>query len=353
MATAYELASTFNAYTDPKWIKKNITDLRFTNRPLWEAAATKGTLKLESPSGHEWRVRLAYGKTDNTKPFNDDTDLLTDRNGQPIKRQESGTYAKGQYCYYSNAIILGMIEDELEQKGDTQLESIVDDEVGKVRDDMYNTMYQSLFGTGVLTQTSTQLKTLTSFGDMLRSGVASGTMDTYEGIDRSGVFSDDPADSQGPWTTNQWWMPTVGAATGTTDLIWELKQWIKHAKDRNKGVKFSVIFANEDMLKVLNDMQQAKMAILMPWKPTDIDIVWSAEFAINGVPVVQDDSIPDNTLWGLAFNTFKLVDIMPYNLSPWEAQQHYTKIYSTLQWGGQLISDNVGGNGVFTYTPGA
>ena len=42
---------------------------------------------------------------------------------------------------------------------------------------------------------------------------------------------------------------------------------------------------------------------------------------------------------------------MPFHLSPWEAQQHYTKIYSTLQWGGQLISDNVGGNGVFTYTP--
>lgn len=344
---SYELVSTFNAYTDPKWIKKNITDLRFANRPLWEGAATKGTLNLEDPTSHTWRVRLAYGKTDNTKPFNDDTDLLTDKNGQPIKRQESGTYGFGEYCYYENPIILGVIEDQLEQKGDTQLESIVNDEVFKVRDDFFNTMYNALFGTGIVTETSVALKTLTSFRDMLRSGVASGTMDTYEGIDRSGTFTN----SQGPWTTNQWWMPTVGSCTGTTDLIWSLKQWITHAKLRNAGTKFSVIFANEDMLKVLNDMQQSKMAILMPWTPTNMDLDWSADFAIDKVPVVQDDNIPDNTFWGLAFNTFKMVDIMPVKLTPWEYMQHYTKIYCTMQWGGQLISNNVGANGVFTYTP--
>jgi hypothetical protein len=348
---SYELAKTFNAYTDDKWIKSNITDLRFVNHPLWEGAATKGTLKLDSPTGHTWKIRLAYGTTDHTKPFNDDTDLLTDRNDVPIKRTESGTYGFGEYCYYSNAIILGVIEDDLEQRGDVQLESIIDDEVFKIRDDMFNSMYGALYGTGVTTQTNSQLKTLTSFRDMLRSGVASGTMDKYEGIERSGTFLATDRFPLVTGDTNQWWMPTVGAATGTTDLIWELKSWIHAAAQRNKGKKFSVIFCNEDMMKVLNDMQQSKMAILMPWTPTKMDLDWAAEFAIDRVPLVQDDNIPANTFWGLEFGTFKLVENMPYKLTPWAYMQHYTKMYATLQWGGQLICNNVGGNGVFTYTP--
>lgn len=336
---AYELASTFNAYTDEKWVKKNITDLRYADRPLWEAAQ-KGSLSLEEPSGHEWRVRLAYGKTNHTKPFDDDTDLLTDEDGVDIRREESGTYAYGYYCYYSNAIILGVIEDDLEQKGDVQLESLINDEVFKVRDDMFNYLYEALFGTGVITPTAGALKTLVSFHDMLNAG-------TYEGIERAGTFTP----GQGPWTTNQWWMPTNGSCTGTTDLIWNLKQWIAKAAKRNKGIKFTAIFCNETTMKVLYDLQASKQAMLLPWVPQKDDIDWLAEFAISKVPLVQDDNIPDYEFWGLAYNTFKLVDKIPFKLTPWQYMQRYTKIFTTLQWGGQLISNNPGGNGTFTYTP--
>lgn len=336
---AYELATTLNAYTDEKWVKKNITDLRYADRPLWEAAE-KGSLKLEEPSGHEWRVRLAYGKTNNTKPFNDDTDLLTDADGVPIRRAESGTYGFGEYCYYSNAIILGEIADDLEQKGDVQLESLVDDEVFKVRDDMFNTMYTALFGTGVTAETDVALKTLTSFHDLLNAG-------TYEGIQRAGTFTN----GQGPWTTNQWWMPTNDSCTGTTDLIWKVKQWINHAAKRNKGKKFSVIFLNEDMLKIFHDLQEEKSAILLPWTPKKMDMDWSAEFALNTVPFVQDENIPDNELWGLEYSTFSLKNKIPFKLTPWAYMEHYSRLFTVMKWGGQLISNNAGGNGTFTYTP--
>ena len=336
---AYELATTFNAYTDSKWIQKNITDLRYADRPLWEAAE-KGNLKLEEPSGHEWRVRLAYGKTDHTKPFDDDTDLLTDENGVDVRRDESATYAYGEYCYYSNPIILGEIADDLEQKGDVQLESLIDDEVFKVRDDMFNTLYSALYGTGVTTPTNSQLKTLTSFHDLLNAG-------TYEGIQRSGTFTN----GQGPWTTNQWWMPTNGSCTGLTDLIWNLKEWVRKAALRNKGVKFTAIFANATTLKVIYDLQAAKQAMILPWSPQKDDLDWAAEFAISKVPLVEDDNIPDYEFWGLAYNTFKLVNKIPFRLTPWAYMQRYTRLYTVLKWGGQLISNNPGGNGTFTYTP--
>jgi hypothetical protein len=336
---AYELTTTFDAYTDPVWIKKNITDLRFENRPLWEAA-TKGSLAVTSEDGHQWKIRLAYGKTNNTKPFDDDTDLLTDANGVAIRRAESGTMAYGEYVYYSNAIILGEITDDLEQKGDAQLEKLIDDEVFKVRDDMFHSLYTALFGTGVLAKTNASLKTLTSIHDMLNAG-------TYEGIQRAGTFTP----GQGPWTTNQWWMPTAGSCTGTTDLIWSLKQWIKKAADRNKGKKFSVIFANEDMIKILWDLQTAKQGMILPWVPTKDDLDWLAEFAISKVPIVQEDNIPDNELWGLEYGTFRLLDKIPFKLDPWEKQQHYSRIFTTMKWGGQLVSNNPGGNGTFTYTP--
>jgi hypothetical protein len=336
---AYELATTLNAYTDEKWVKKNITDLRYADRPLWEAAE-RGTLKLEEPTGHEWRVRLAYGKTNNTKPFNDDTDLLTDADGVPLRRAESGTYGFGEYCYYSNAIILGEIADDLEQKGDVQLESLVDDEVFKVRDDMFNSMYDALFGTGVTAETDVALKTLTSFHDLLNAG-------TYEGIQRAGTYTN----GQGPWTTNQWWMPTNGAATGTTDLIWELKSWIAAAAKRNKGKKFTAIFCNEDMIKILYDLQSNKQAMVLPWTPTKNDLDWLAEFAVSKVPIVQEDNIPANEMWGLEYGTFKLANKIPFKLTPWAYMEHYTRLYTVMKWGGQLISNNPGGNGTFTYTP--
>jgi hypothetical protein len=347
MAT-YDLAKTFDAYTDEAYIKKNITDLRFENRPLW-AAAEKGSLNVESEGiGHKWRMRLAYGKSDNTKPFNDDTDLLTDRNDKPIRKGESGTYCYGEYVYYSNAIILGEISDVLEQSGNVQLESMIDDEVFKVRDDMMNTMYTELFGTGVITETATALKTLTSFQDMLRSGVVASTVDKYEGIDRSGTF----VNGRGPWTTNQWWMPTVGACTGTTDLIWNLKEWITHAASRNQGKRFTAIFCDEDMMKILYQMQESKQAMLLPWTPQKDDLDWLAEFAISKVPLVQEDNIPPNTFWGLEYSTFGLKTIMPFKLDPWKNMEHYTRMFTVIKWGGQLVSDNPGGNGVFTYTAG-
>jgi len=336
---AYELAKTFDAYTDSKWIQKNITDLRFADRPLWEAAE-KGNLKLEEPSGHEWKVRLAYGKTDHTKPFDDDTDLLTDENGVDVRRDESATYAFGEYCYYSNPIILGEIADDLEQRGDVQLESLIDDEVFKVRDDMFYHLYSALYGTGVTTPTAGSLKTLTSFHDLLNAG-------TYEGIQRSGTFTN----GQGPWTTNQWWMPTNGSCNGLTDLIWNLKEWIRKAKNRNKGVKFTAIFANATTLKVIYDLQAAKQVSILPWTPTKDDIDWAAEFAISKVPLVEDDNIPDYEFWGLAYNTFKLVNKIPFTLTPWQYMQRYTRLFTVLKWGGQLISNNPGGNGTFTYTP--
>lgn len=348
---AYDLAKTFDAYTDEAYVKKNITDLRFADRPLWEAA-DKGTLDVESEGiGHKWRLRLAYGKTDNTKPINDDTDLLTDKNGVPIRRTESGTYAYGEYCYYSNAIILGEIADDLEQSGNVQLEKLIDDEVFKVRDDMFNTMYLALFGTGVITETASALKTLTSFQDLLRAGVAAGTMDTYEGIDRSGTFSPTQRFPLATGDTNQWWMPTVGSCTGVSDLIWNLRQWINHAKARNKGKRFTAIFTNEDMMKVLYQMQEAKQAMILPWTPQTDDIDWLADWAISKVPLVQDDNIPAYQFWGLEYTTFKIKDVIPYKLDPWTKEQHYTRMFTNMKWGGQLICDNCGGNGVFTYTP--
>lgn len=346
---AYDLAKTFDAYTDEAYIKKNITDLRFADRPLWESAE-KGSLDVESEGiGHKWRMRLAYGKTDNAKPIDDDTDLLTDKNGVPLRRKESGTYCFGEYVYYSNAIILGEITDVLEQSGNVQLEKLIDDEVFKVRDDLFNTMNEALYGTGVVTATATELKTLTSFRDMLRAGVAAGTMDTYQGIDRSGTFLATDRFPLATGDTNQWWMPTVGAATGTTDLIWELKSWIIKAKKRNKGKKFTVLLCNEDMYKVLYQMQEAKMAMLLPWTPQKDDIDWLAEFAISNIPLVEDENIPDNQIWGLEYSTFGLKTIMPFKLDPWAKMQHYSQMFTVIKWGGQLVDNNPGGNGVFTY----
>jgi hypothetical protein len=351
----YSLAKTFDAYTDEAYIKKNITDLRFADRPLWESAE-KGSLEVEGEGiGHKWRMRLAYGKTNNAKPIDDDTDLLTDKDGVPLRRKESGTYCYGEYVYYSNAIILGEITDVLEQSGNVQLEKLIDDEFFKVRDDLFNTMNEALYGTGVITATGTDLKTLTSFRDMLRAGVTSShgpantVMDTYEGIDRKGIFL---ATDRFPLATadyNQWWMPTVDTCTGTTDLIWELKSWIIKAKKRNKGKKFTVILCNEAMLKVLYLMQESKQAMLLPWNPQKDDIDWLAEFAISGIPLVQDEEIPDNEFWGLEYSTFGLKTIMPFKRDPWAKMQHYSQMFTVLKWGGQLVCNNPGGNGVFTY----
>jgi hypothetical protein len=66
---------------------------------------------------------------------------------------------------------------------------------------------------------------------------------------------------------------------------------------------------------------------------------------------VQDDNIPDNELWGLEYSTFKLKDVMPYKLDPWTKEQHYTRLFTNMKWGGQLICANCGANGTFTYTP--